>query len=358
MRAAIFLVLCFLIHSDLIAQFPAPYCAANFSGGVRPITRVSLNTINNISALSPDGGPHQDFTSQSTHLLSSTPYWITVSGNTAGSNLDYYQAYFDWNHDNDFTDPGEAYYIGTIINSTGADGITASNRFKVPSTALEGSTRMRVIKAHDFGPSSCNAGGFGQAEDYTVIISHPPPMAVYVNTLATGANNGTSWNDAYTSLRAAIDSSRARDTIKVAAGTYKPGGTRGEYFSLLEGSVLLGGYPASGNPTDANRHPGLHPTILNGDIGTTGYGEDNIVHVVRFQQVSDSTVLDGFIIENGYAGYSTILNQMQGGGMFLEQASPLIRNCVFRNNYAYQDGAALVSTGGSPSFSNCFFCVP
>ena len=330
MRATIFLVLCFLIQSDLIAQFPAPYCAANFSFGVRPITRVSVNTIHNISPLSPDGGPLQDFTSQSTNLISGTPYWFTVSGNTAGSNLDYYQAYFDWNHDNDFNDPGEAYYIGTIINSTGVDGITASNRFKVPSTALEGSTRMRVIKAHDFGPYACNIGGFGQAEDYTVVISHPPPMAVYVNALATGANNGTSWNDAYTSLRAAIDSSRARDTIKVAAGTYKPGGTRGEYFSLLEGSVLLGGYPASGNPTDADRNPGLYPTILNGDIGTLGYGEDNIVHVVRLQQVSDSTILDGFIIENGYAGYSTILNQMQGGGMFLDQASPLIRNCVLK----------------------------
>ena len=98
MRATIFLVLCFLIQSDLIAQFPAPYCAANFSFGVRPITRVSVNTIHNISPLSPDGGPLQDFTSQSTNLISGTPYWFTVSGNTAGSNLDYYQAYFDWNH--------------------------------------------------------------------------------------------------------------------------------------------------------------------------------------------------------------------------------------------------------------------
>ena len=95
MRATIFLVLCFLIQSDLIAQFPAPYCAANFSFGVRPITRVSVNTIHNISPLSPDGGPLQDFTSQSTNLISGTPYWFTVSGNTAGSNLDYYQAYFD-----------------------------------------------------------------------------------------------------------------------------------------------------------------------------------------------------------------------------------------------------------------------
>src|SRR5829696_7920157 len=127
------------------AQFPAPYCTATFSSGVRPITRVSFHTISNQTPVTPDGGALEDFTSQTANILSGTRYTITVSGSTGGNNLDYCVAYFDWNQDGDFIDMGEAYYIGILLNSTGTDGMTASNSIRVPSTAREGVTRMRVL---------------------------------------------------------------------------------------------------------------------------------------------------------------------------------------------------------------------
>ena len=47
---------------------------------------------------------------------------------------------------------------------------------------------------------------------------------IYVDTAATGANNGTSWTDAYTSIQAAVDSAAftatSDATILVASGTY------------------------------------------------------------------------------------------------------------------------------------------
>ena len=44
---------------------------------------------------------------------------------------------------------------------------------------------------------------------------------LYVNASATGANNGTSWTDAYTDLQDALDNNCAGVTeIWVAAGTY------------------------------------------------------------------------------------------------------------------------------------------
>ncbi len=59
------------------------------------------------------------------------------------------------------------------------------------------------------------------------------------------------------------------------------------------------------------------------------------------------TVLDGFTITGGTA-YS-------GAGMFIEYASPTIRNCIFTNNAADYAGGALRVTDGSPHFIDCTF---
>ena len=65
--------------------------------------------------------------------------------------------------------------------------------------------------------------------------ANPPVSRVYVDADATGANDGSSWTDAYTSLQDAIAS--AADTIFVAAGPYKPSTTdnQGEYFYVTTG---------------------------------------------------------------------------------------------------------------------------
>ena len=62
---------------------------------------------------------------------------------------------------------------------------------------------------------------------------------VYVDLNATGANNGTSWNDAYTSLQTALNNNSTSD-FWVSLGTYIPGASRTDSFTLTDNQTIYG----------------------------------------------------------------------------------------------------------------------
>ena len=65
---------------------------------------------------------------------------------------------------------------------------------------------------------------------------------VYVDGVASGLENGTSWANAYKNLQAALAASPATAEIWVAKGVYKPGPSRADSFALKAGMNLYGGF--------------------------------------------------------------------------------------------------------------------
>jgi hypothetical protein len=111
---------------------------------------------------------------------------------------------------------------------------------------------------------------------------------IHVNSTASGFNNGTSWVNAFFNLYVAVDSSRNGDTIKVAAGLYRPSAG---FFQLKDGVIFLAGYsPSTGDTTDAVRNWINFPVILTATL-LNGSSIDSLVVA---KNVSALTVMDGF----------------------------------------------------------------
>jgi hypothetical protein len=101
-----------LISSLAFAQFPSPYCGPlTFTTNVEPITLVDFAGINNPSSFVTGGAAHQDFTGQTAQVTAGQTYPIALKGNTDGNFINLFSVYMDWNHDNDFSDQGEAYLL-------------------------------------------------------------------------------------------------------------------------------------------------------------------------------------------------------------------------------------------------------
>jgi parallel beta-helix repeat protein len=204
---------------------------------------------------------------------------------------------------------------------------------------------------------------------------------IYVDANATGANNGTSWEDAYNYLQDALADPNliGPAEIWVAEGTYRPDedsgnpsgtGDRTATFQLINSVAIYGGFP-SGGGTWASRDPKTYKTILSGDLaGNDVYVNDpcdlhiaptraeNSYHVVTGSYTDANTILDGFTITGGNANAppEVPFPGRHGGGMFNLTANCTINNCMFVENSARNGGGMAIGTGCNYSHvSNCTF---
>lgn len=213
------------------------------------------------------------------------------------------------------------------------------------------------------------------------VASHAANAAVrYVKSGAPGASDGTSWVNAFSTVTAAIAASKPNDEIWVAAGKYAGP------ITISMSARLYGGFSGTESKRE-QRDWKANRTILDG--GRKG-------SVVWVQQFAGGTVLDGFTIQNGSgtldqrgiydppgARQATAKSAVApettdtstdtlipdgvswppkpdryedvtvGGGVYVDRARAVIRNCVIQDGFADYGGGVALRGGSAPAVTQC-----
>ncbi|MEM8908832.1 MAG: hypothetical protein AAGD05_13380, partial [Bacteroidota bacterium] len=193
---------------------------------------------------------------------------------------------------------------------------------------------------------------------------------IYVDQMASGNNDGSSWTDAFTELQEAINTANVGAEIWVAEGTYSPTYTRDDIinnrsnsspshestFYLHKDIAIYGGF--AGHETLRNQRDWDNNACTLSGAYSPG---QQCYHVVYLEGVSNLCVLDGFTITQGNANNASADNNM-GGGLFVTSdgstTNPHINNCTFDNNAGFYGAGVYVKANGGnchPSFGQCQF---
>ena len=213
------------------------------------------------------------------------------------------------------------------------------------------------------------SGGGGSGGDDEIIPTEDETGVegvIYVNHLARGKDDGTSWTNAFTDLQDAIIEvglTEGKTEIWVAQGTYKPSvevggeGNRYKAFTMVNNVTIYGGFAGDEVSVD-ERDFLVNETILSGDIdGDEVLNSGNSYHVVYVTAAStldETAILDGFIITGGNANGTPPALTAMGGGIASNTSSVTIKNCLFTENYASAGGAIAINAG-APTISNTTF---
>jgi hypothetical protein len=149
--------------------------------------------------------------------------------------------------------------------------------------------------------------------------------------LAVGVSRGEVIRvpDDHPTIQLAINHASDGDTVLVAPDIYH------EAIRFLGRAIVVGSwYLTTGNPAYADS------TIIEGG-GTLG-------PLVSFTSGEDSlSALTGFTLRDGRAS--------EGGGILCRESSPVITECIVRENEALYDGGGLMAREADPLIEDCRF---
>ncbi len=148
---------------------PPSYCGSQGNNSnYEWIQRIKFGSIDNNSG---NNGGYADFTNLSTGLTPGGSVSVTLYPGFSGSSYtEYWRLWIDYNQDGDFTDSGEQIGQGS---GTG----TLSGTLNISSSALSGTTRLRIAMKYNAYPTSCESFSYGEVEDYSVVIGSNLPGA-------------------------------------------------------------------------------------------------------------------------------------------------------------------------------------
>jgi predicted outer membrane repeat protein len=268
-------------------------------------------------------------------------------------------------------DPAGTIQVGVAVESgdpditvrSGATLVFDSSNYSQPQTVT-----LTAAEDEDYlnGTASISVSSAGFNPVVVRATEADNENVIYVDADAgfPGADDGSSWADAFKYLQDALRVARSGDQILVAKGIYKP--DQGAYqppcertatVQLISGVAIRGGYAGFGEPNPDARDIELYETILSGDLrgNDTDFNDsdwqdifdftadpnrcDNSYSVVTGSGTDSTAVLDGFTITGGNAN-GPILGKWPefdyrlaaGAGMYNVSGSPTVINCTFLRN--------------------------
>lgn len=169
MRRIYFLTALLMFIGQVNAQYCTPAFASGCGGG---------DEINSFSIPSAgfshmntgcSTGAYGDYTSQTITLEIGTPYTFSVTHNFGSQQV---RIWADFDNDQTFTDAApELIAMGSSASVGGVNTTTGS--ITIPGTVAPGTYRMRVGNRWSSQPVPCNTDGYGEAHDYTLMVTAP-----------------------------------------------------------------------------------------------------------------------------------------------------------------------------------------
>lgn len=206
------------------------------------------------------------------------------------------------------------------------------------------------------------------AEVATIFAQRTSKARIHVKNDATGNNDGSSWTDAFTDLKAATDNATsAGDEIWVAQGTYKPDASdRTVFLTLKKGVKLYGGF--DGTETEVNERDWINnPTILSGDLSDN---DDEVVtysntlrgdnsYRIIYVEGSD-VIIDGVTITSGQANNTANNDYNRGAAIYKNSSAEnlTLRNSIISKNVSNREGNLHLPFDGENNdliIENCIF---
>ncbi|CAL2105085.1 putative repeat protein (TIGR02543 family)/predicted secreted protein (Por secretion system target) [Tenacibaculum sp. 190524A02b] len=200
----------------------------------------------------------------------------------------------------------------------------------------------------------------------TVTFANGP---IYVDKDATGNNDGTSWVNAFTDLKAALNVANSNSSITsvwVAEGRYTPAASgRSSTFSInRENLEVYGGF--DGTETLLSQRDVInHPTILSGDLSNNDTAiamthptrNDNAYNVVKLN--ANNITLDGLTIRDGHANNAANNKTNVGAGVLVSETINgfNLKNCTIARNMTRAGGAVMsyFNADAVANIENCHF---
>ena len=306
------------------------YCASQGNSVAdEKIGRVQFGTIDN-AATTTSG--YSNLTTLSTTVNRGSAYTITITPSwTASAYAEGYAVFVDYNGDGDFTDAGET--VWTLAASTVTP---VSGTFTIPTTAVLGTTRMRVSMKYNGIPTSCEAFSYGEVEDYSVNIA----AGTADTTAPTAPTNLTASNTTQTSTN--LNWTASTDNVGVTG------------YNIYQGATLVG----SSTTTSSNVTTGLAPataytfSVKAKDAAGNISGSSNTVAVTTLSSISYcasqgnstaderigsvvlGTINNSSIGTAGYENFTTISTNLIRGSAYTISITPFWSGTKYNEGYA------------------------